>query len=129
MGILQGDIVPLRFEKSKLVPVAVLAVMKAGATCVLLDSTLPNERLRSIIRQVSPKLILTSAALEARDQAAHVYEVPRIRLDEEAASRAKYSAPFTQLPAVDPSTVLYIVFTSGSTGVSVTVCICVSVIC
>lgn len=45
-GVGPGAIVPLYFEKSMWVPVAIIAVMKAGAAFVALDPTLPQHRLK-----------------------------------------------------------------------------------
>jgi non-ribosomal peptide synthetase component F len=42
--------VPIFIKKSRWVPVAMLAVMKAGLTSCLLDSILPFSRLESIVR-------------------------------------------------------------------------------
>ena len=61
LGAEAGAIIPLCFEKSMWHSVAALGVMKAGAACVAIDSTQPESRLRSIIRQVHPKFLLTSS--------------------------------------------------------------------
>ena len=44
-GVKHHDVVPLCFEKSKWTIVAVLAVMKSGATIALMDPSLPLARL------------------------------------------------------------------------------------
>ncbi|KAF2443243.1 putative nonribosomal peptide synthase [Karstenula rhodostoma CBS 690.94] len=108
-----GAIVPLYFEKSMWVPVAIFAVMKAGATCVALDATLPESRLQSIVSQLSAHAILTSkscAKLATHITDAHIVEVGDTLAHFDGYQRAP------DLPAVDPSSDLYIVFTSGSTG-------------
>lgn len=113
LGVGPGAIVPLCFEKSMWVPVAILAVMKAGAASVALDSTLPQHRLKSIVSQLSAKVILTSklcAKLAAQMTDAPTVEVGRT-LDQ-----FQLFQPTPQLPTVSPLSALYIVFTSGSTG-------------
>ena len=62
LGVTPGQIVPLCFEKSIWTPVAMLGVMKAGAASVALDLALPEERLRVIVGQVIPSIIVSSAA-------------------------------------------------------------------
>lgn len=56
-----GTVIPLCFEKSMWHPVAALAIMKSGAACLSMDATQPRSRLESIVKQVNPSLILTSA--------------------------------------------------------------------
>ncbi|KIE00723.1 nonribosomal peptide synthase, partial [Metarhizium majus ARSEF 297] len=113
LGIGPDVIVPLYFEKSKWMPVAMLAVMKAGGASVALDRTLPEERLRSIIQQVNPVVILTSAANE--EMAKRLADCVTVPVSD--AHLAKLSTSSTSLPDVKPINRLYIVFTSGSTGV------------
>jgi amino acid adenylation domain-containing protein len=115
----QGSIVPLCFEKSMWMPVAALAVMKAGGASVAVDTSLPEERVRSITSQVfanmdKPKVILSSVANDdlARQLGAdEVFVVANYLLHKHTDYE---TAP--KLPSVRPSDVLYVVFTSGSTG-------------
>ncbi|KAE8821979.1 hypothetical protein PTNB85_10584 [Pyrenophora teres f. teres] len=62
LGVGPEDIVPLCFEKSMWTVVAMLAVLKAGGAFLLLDPSLPHERLRLMCRKVSAKLSLASEA-------------------------------------------------------------------
>ncbi|KAI0123358.1 hypothetical protein BJ170DRAFT_660160 [Xylariales sp. AK1849] len=109
-----GTVVPLYFEKSMWMSVAVLSVMKAGAASVLLDATLPQYRLKTIVSQVSATVILTSASCHSL--AAQITDVPVVEVASGAFDRLQLSNPKTILPEVCPSSPLYIVFTSGSTG-------------
>ncbi|GKT87875.1 peptide synthetase [Colletotrichum tofieldiae] len=112
-GVGVGDLVPLCFEKSAWTVVAILAVLKAGGAFVLLDSSHPEERLRSIAQQTSSGLILTSNALDSlgRRLNKEVYVVgPDIH--------AWHSDPQeNDLPDISPESTMYVVFTSGSTGI------------
>jgi non-ribosomal peptide synthetase component F len=94
-------------------PVAMLAVMKAGGSSVAMDSTLPEERLRTIVRQVDPTLIVSSAAnraLASRLSPGTVVVADSVHLE---CLKEALEIPFTN---VKPSDKLYVVFTSGSTG-------------
>lgn len=113
LGIGPEVIVPLYFEKSKWMPVAMLAVMKAGAASVALDSTLPEERLRSIIQQINPTVILTSSANEEKTTCL----TDCIAVPVSEGHFAELDMTSSSLPEVKPFNKLYIVFTSGSTGV------------
>ncbi|KAI9933996.1 hypothetical protein MW887_005068, partial [Aspergillus wentii] len=113
VGVSPDMIVPLCFEKSMWMPVAMLGVMKAGAASVAMDTTQPEERLQSIVQQVCPKVIVCSAKNE--DLAGRLGVSAVITADK--ANLAQSDGPLnTHLPAVEPSSNLYVVFTSGSTG-------------
>ncbi|KAL6790347.1 hypothetical protein GGI42DRAFT_365191 [Trichoderma sp. SZMC 28013] len=112
LGVQPGSIVPLCFEKSVWYPVAALGAMRAGGTCIAMDSTQPESRLRSIVQQVNPKLVLSSVkneALASRLSETAVVSIDRSRIPEAPAD--------FMLPNISPSNLLYVVFTSGSTGV------------
>ncbi|KAK8064711.1 hypothetical protein PG994_007349 [Apiospora phragmitis] len=116
LGVGPEKVVPLCFEKSRWMPVAMLAVMKAGGVSVSLDSALPEERMRTIVHQVNPTIILsssTSVGLAGRLSTAPVFEVNESSL----ARLDAMSGSVTSSSTVKPSNTLYIVFTSGSTGI------------
>ncbi|KAI9371235.1 hypothetical protein BJX61DRAFT_543884 [Aspergillus egyptiacus] len=103
--------VPLCFEKSVWTAVAMIAVMKAGGASLALDTTQPEGRLSTLVEQVHPRLILSSAAYA--HMAGQIAKVPVIVVDRAKLDALEASGP---LPVVQPSTTLYIIFTSGSTG-------------
>ncbi|CAE7034326.1 AMP-binding multi-domain protein [Pyrenophora teres f. teres] len=105
------DIVPLCFEKSMWTVVAMLAVLKAGGAFLLLDPSLPHERLRLMCRKVSAKLSLASEASAplAKDLVGTVVIVNA----DSALQLAHHASPIT---SVRPTHTAYVIFTSGSTG-------------
>ncbi|KAK7976909.1 hypothetical protein PG989_015372 [Apiospora arundinis] len=117
LGAGPGTVIPLCFEKSVWYPVAALAVMRAGAACLAMDSTQPEARLKAIVQQVDAKLVLASVSNESlakRLSDARVVTFDGQNIQETRSSDLSESL---QLPKISPSDVLYIVFTSGSTGV------------
>jgi amino acid adenylation domain-containing protein/non-ribosomal peptide synthase protein (TIGR01720 family) len=117
LGVNTETIVPLVFEKSKWAPVAMLSVMKAGGASVLVDTAQPEERLRAIIQQVSPSVVLSSTG--KHELASRLAAGAAVQTINEAGLRAlnrKLGGEWPVLPRVSPSSRLYIVFTSGSTG-------------
>lgn len=106
--------VPILLKKSKWVSVAILAVMKAGGTCVLLDATLPAVRLQDIIDQLCPKLMLVSE--EEQALASTIFSGESVVIGSTQEMECSPLLPETMLPVVSPETPLYIIFTSGSTG-------------
>ncbi|PLB36947.1 uncharacterized protein BDW47DRAFT_126854 [Aspergillus candidus] len=111
LGVGPGAIVPLCMEKSLWVPVAVFAIMKAGAASVALDTTLPCSRLETIVSQLSAKVILTSKS--CANLAVAITKAPTFEVDSDWKNPP---GPIPTLPTVMPSSALYVVFTSGSTG-------------
>ncbi|KAK2612057.1 hypothetical protein QQS21_001906 [Conoideocrella luteorostrata] len=114
LGVGLEQIVPLCFEKSRWTPVAMLAVMKAGGASVALDSTQPEERLRTIVQQTEPAILLSSSVnqeLASRLSHQHVVVV-----DEGLLASLNSVTGAGRLPVVSPSNKLYVAFTSGSTG-------------
>ncbi|KAF5020479.1 hypothetical protein F66182_7489 [Fusarium sp. NRRL 66182] len=117
LGVKNGDIVPLCFEKSRWTTVGVMGVMKAGAAFVLMDPSQPIQRRQVMAEQVSATHILTS-----RDQAKHGPEIApeakHVVVDTEtlASLERTIDDPHRKLPQVPPDSLLYIIFTSGSTG-------------
>jgi amino acid adenylation domain-containing protein len=115
MGVELHDVLPVCFEKSRWTVVAVLAVMKAGATFVLMDPTLPLARLQNMAQQVGAKMMVSS-----RDQYDLAMEiVPNTKVlvvEENTFSSLPALQDTVPLPKVPSSALMYIIFTSGSTG-------------
>jgi amino acid adenylation domain-containing protein len=91
-----------------------LAVMKAGGASVALDMSLPKIRLQAILEKVQPNLILTSPAYPPL--LSELSTVPTLTVGQDLF----HSADGPPLPNLriraKPSNLLYVVFTSGSTG-------------
>ncbi|OSZ99996.1 NRPS protein [Trichoderma parareesei] len=111
-----GTRIPLCFEKSMWTVVAVLAVMKAGATFSLTDPSQPVARLQTIVEQTGADLIVTSVAQSELGK-----EISRpggqvLAISREYFDGIKEPDTETALPQVPAETPMYIIFTSGSTG-------------
>jgi amino acid adenylation domain-containing protein len=119
LRVKRNMIVPLCFEKSMFALVALLSVIKAGGAGLLLDPTLPESRLKAILHQVEPALVLSSASNEMLSSKLVVNtlvlgadsDIVRTSMSENVGEVEK------ELPYVDPSDLLYVIFTSGSTGI------------
>ncbi|OQV03735.1 amino acid adenylation domain-containing protein isoform 1 [Cladophialophora immunda] len=116
MGVELHDVLPVCFEKSRWTIVAVLAVMKAGATFVLMDPTLPLARLQTMAKQVGAKTMLTSRK-QHEYSAAILPDGNLMVVEEDSFKHIPCSQVMPKLTVVPPSTLMYIIFTSGSTGV------------
>ncbi|KAK3328127.1 hypothetical protein B0T19DRAFT_461502 [Cercophora scortea] len=111
-----GDMVPIYFEKSLWVFVAMLAINKAGAAWVPLDPSHPEQRHRSVVEQTNTCVILSSRANASRAERLHsqVILVGRMLDHELIARMGDVAAPETSVTSDHP---IYVLFTSGSTGV------------
>ncbi|KAF7185257.1 Nonribosomal peptide synthetase imqB [Pseudocercospora fuligena] len=111
-GVKPGDVVPLCFEKSIWMPVAALGAMKAGAACVSVDCTQPEGRLKTILSKIQPRYILASSA--NKEMAKRLYDAKVVLVNREHIVDQQINT--VDLPTIVPEDLLYVVFTSGSTG-------------
>ncbi|KAI0970754.1 peptide synthetase [Xylaria arbuscula] len=112
LSVQPEEVVPLCFEKSIWGIVAMLGVMKAGATFVHIDPASPLSRKQQIIKITTPRLALASV------QNREVMEslVPQtLTVNHETLVENDDATTFLGA-RVNPSNALYIIFTSGSTG-------------
>ncbi|NEE35558.1 amino acid adenylation domain-containing protein, partial [Streptomyces sp. SID7982] len=105
-GVTAESRVGLLLERSADVVVAMLAVLKAGGAYVPLHAGHPEDRVRDILDRSGTTLLLTD-----RDQPSPAGVAT---LDPRTLPEAPASGP---LPPAHPSSLAYVMFTSGSTGV------------
>jgi amino acid adenylation domain-containing protein len=116
LGVAQNDRVGVFLDRSPEMVAAVLAVLKAGAGYVPLDTSYPPERLRFMIEDCAMRVIMTSR--DARDRLNSC--VPSgnapvlLCVDAELALAGESDADLG-LP-VGGDDLAYVIYTSGSTG-------------
>lgn len=108
-GITPGAIVPVCLEKSGIVPIVMMAVMRAGAAFLPLDPSNPDERLGHILTESRATLVVTSRTNAGRMNSlgCKVYMVDDDPKPFECGDDAK------PLPTVVPSDLAYVIYTSG----------------
>jgi len=106
-GVTTGSLVAIRMARSEDLIVAMLAVLRAGGAYVPLDPMHPESRLRMIVEDAAPALLVTDAAGEAAD----IIEPAR-----EVAFDDLATAAVTPAAMPSPGELAYVIFTSGSTG-------------
>ncbi|KAF4996187.1 hypothetical protein FGRMN_4635 [Fusarium graminum] len=110
-GLGVDSIVPFCMEKSSLVVVAMLALLKSGAAFVPLDPSSPDARISGILADVDATVIL-STPLYTERLAALGKKV--ISVSQEFISDM---SPLVQPPSsLSPHSTAYVIFTSGTTG-------------
>ncbi len=99
-------------RRSLELPVALLAVLKAGAACVPLDPAYPKERLSYMLTDSETPLVLSQPGLlsEVTDFDAEV-----VNLDPDWKLFADESRENVR-SSVEPENLAYVIYTSGSTG-------------
>ena len=116
-GVIEGDIVGLSIPRTETIFIAVLAVLKVGASYLPLDPQYPSSRLQYMIEDSGLTQLLTCA--DITEQLALPKEVNQINLIDENCLQELSSYPTTNLEASSlqkASTTAYIIYTSGSTG-------------
>ncbi|KAF9883882.1 hypothetical protein FE257_002676 [Aspergillus nanangensis] len=109
MGVQPGEFVPICSEKSGWTVVSMLAVMKSGAAFILLDPSVPKQRLIQSCQQAESQIIITTSSTI---QIAMKIVTRVVMADDRYPSIEDIS-----LPTVGPDRPLFAVFTSGSTGI------------
>ena len=124
MGVSYGSVVAVSIDRSIDMVIALLGVLKAGATYLPIDHNYPADRIQHMIDDSGCEYVVTESKI--------VDSLPKnnariIQLDADwekistGSSRAQASAPAEQsnppsLSPVDTDSPAYIIYTSGSTG-------------
>jgi amino acid adenylation domain-containing protein len=112
LGVGIDSRVAICLERSVDMPVAVLAVLKAGAAYVAVDPAYPAERIAYMLRDSRAAVLLTTDSVL---QKLPVADTPVLRLDADGeAIAAESDAPLRV--DVHPENLAYVLYTSGSTG-------------
>lgn len=109
----RGSIVPIAIQRSSLLVIALLAVLKTGAAYSLLSPDAPDERNLSIIEDTRASFVITDESTAGRFN-----EVKKVSI-EDLVSRAKGMEPkySTNLRVYqEPNEYAYVVYTSGTTN-------------
>ncbi|ANY10562.1 non-ribosomal peptide synthetase [Pseudonocardia sp. HH130630-07] len=107
-GVRPGDRVAIAVPRSAAMVVAVLGVLRAGATYVPLDVTAPAERTALIVADAAPRCAVVGDATRSLPG-----DVDLVVLDDR--DTARDAAPLAPV-SVPPAQPAYVIYTSGSTG-------------
>jgi amino acid adenylation domain-containing protein/non-ribosomal peptide synthase protein (TIGR01720 family) len=106
-----GDIIGMLLDRSLDVGIAALGILKAGAGFLPIDTQLPANRIKTIIRDACPGVIITQSAhlhqLEDYEGAVFVMDIQLSSLK---------TAVNNPLPVSIPGSLAYVLYTSGTTG-------------
>ncbi|HET8772838.1 MAG TPA: amino acid adenylation domain-containing protein, partial [Thermoanaerobaculia bacterium] len=110
-GVTAGSLVGLYVERSPDMIVGLLAILQAGGAYVPLDPGYPADRIRYMLEDAAPAVVLTQERLRAQlpGTSAQVMTV-----DSEGRARLQPASPIAD--GATPDDLAYTIYTSGSTG-------------
>ncbi|CAI1083592.1 Linear gramicidin synthase subunit D [Serratia quinivorans] len=100
------DVIAVSMQKSALLPIVMLGILKSNKTYVLLDPQAPSTRNQNILDDVQPTLILADTTLQAGDAPC---------IDPATINYQEMTLPALHLPQQSDS-LAYLCYTSGTTG-------------
>jgi bacitracin synthase 3 len=110
-NIVSNDLIAVKLDRSEQFIITILAVMKAGAAYIPIDTNYPQDRKEFILNDADVKLLVTDSS--------YMFDIDyfdgnlfTIDIDFEAEKYAKTAVDIS----VKPSDLAYIIYTSGSTG-------------
>ena len=104
-GVERESRVALLLERTADLPVALLAIWKAGGACVPLDPAAPRERRNALLADARPALVIHRSLPD-------LPPLPALDLAEPDPSNDTWDAP----PPPAPEDLAYMIYTSGTTG-------------
>ena len=108
-GVGPGDMVALLFERSAQAFIAILAVLKTGATYVPIDPNHPDALIAFILDDAAPVAAVTTLGLRSRLGG---HDLVVIDVNDPAID----TYPSTGLPHPAADNIAYLIYTSGTTG-------------
>ncbi|MEG8279666.1 amino acid adenylation domain-containing protein [Streptomyces sp. AHA2] len=108
-GVGPESLVAVSLPRSADLVVALLAILRAGGAYLPADPRYPGRRLRAVLDQARPRLVLTDTATAATLPPHHT---PHLLLD----TLDLTEGPTGPLPRVHAQQLAYVMYTSGSTG-------------
>ena len=100
-GITKKDVIGIMFKRSLNIPVSILGVLKTGASYMLIDPSLPQDRINYMLKNANAKYVLTNLYTN----------YPSLNLEDSKSYPFKFHTP--NFSNEDRFCVIY---TSGSTG-------------
>jgi len=118
LGVGSDALVGLCTERSAEMIIALLGILKAGGAYVPLDPLLPLERLRLLLNDLSPPVVLCQRIWQEQllSLAGESCPLEKILIIEELSERLQETDPFDLPCRNTPLDLAYVMFTSGTTG-------------
>ncbi|MCI0423294.1 MAG: AMP-binding protein, partial [Acidobacteria bacterium] len=119
LGVVPDERVALCLERSVEMIVGLLGVLKAGGAYVPLDPTYPIERLRYMLEDSIPAVLLTQTDLQEQFEGfSDSLQMVNLAVDASQWRTRPDTNPDCLSTGVNPQHLAYLIYTSGSTGLS-----------
>jgi amino acid adenylation domain-containing protein len=112
LGVVPDTLVGVAMERSEILVISLLAILKAGAAYVPLDPGYPAERLDWIIEDSAMRILLSTRKTLERLS----LDQRRIKIVDAEAASATDCTPGAIVSSATGSSLAYVIYTSGSTG-------------
>ncbi len=112
-GVREGMLVPVYLNRGLEMMIAIMAIMKAGAAYVPVDSDFPEERIKHILDDTGASIIITEKSNSLKIEQPVSVEI--IEIDYDWSQISKSGDENLNLE-VKPNNLAYVIYTSGSTG-------------
>ncbi|GAA5099470.1 non-ribosomal peptide synthetase [Nocardia iowensis] len=113
-GVGPESLVAVAVPRTEELPIALLAVLTAGAGYLPIDTTYPTQRLEFMLSDAAPACILTTAS---ELESVPAGDIPVILLEETADFADAPIRAAERTAPLRPDNLAYVIYTSGSTGV------------
>ena len=110
-GTEKGDVIALHMHRSPDLLASMLGILEAGGAFLLLEPSLPLDRLRTMAEEACVKAIITAEGLEVLPGFSNRTYDHKAILSEDLGPTSENES------SNDPDALAYVMFTSGSTGV------------
>ena len=108
--------VAICFNRGLEMMIGLLAILKAGGAYVPMDPSYPRERLRYVLRDCNPLVLLTDRELGNKLKCCGIATIAIDAHWDDIGLRSEYDVP-ASVVGVRPENLAYIIYTSGSTGI------------
>jgi amino acid adenylation domain-containing protein/thioester reductase-like protein len=118
LGVTPGDRIALCVERSPIMLIGLLAILKTGSAYVPLDPSYPTERLNQIVGDAAPSFVLCDAQGRAAlgEETAAGLRLLALEASPRGWDELPADAPDAQRLGLHPDHLAYVIYTSGSTG-------------
>lgn len=116
-GVDEETVVGLHCHRTKYLPIAMLAILKAGGAFLPLDPALPAERMRYMLEQTSAPIVLSDET-EAWSALSLNTPIEIVKVDNPSswATNGHFEVDAVLCRGSSTERLAYVIFTSGSTG-------------
>jgi natural product biosynthesis luciferase-like monooxygenase protein len=116
-GVGEETVVGLHSHRTRYLPIAMLAILKAGGAFLPLDPSLPPDRVAYMLEQTSAPIVLSDESESLADLSPNT-PIEIIKVDDPSlwVATGEFESEAEPPRGTSPDRLAYVIFTSGSTG-------------